>query len=117
MMYKNKKSTKNLLENISNHCFNQIVPYTHSKNNQLGSLKYKKGRVCSYQWISQLSYCFFEKEKQLKEEFFQEIKIKTDEIQILKEGDYKRGMRDAFEEVLEQIKENKVATDDSKDPS
>jgi len=100
-----KKSTKNILEDISQHCFTYMVPYKFGKQNDWGSLKYRKGRITTYEWINNLSYYYMKKEENLKEEFILYLKSKSNEIEFLKDGDYKKGICDVLKEVLEKIEE------------
>ena len=98
------KSSKETFENISNHCFTQMVPYKHSIHTDRGSDKYKKGRISAYEWVNNLSYYYIKQEETLKEEFILYLKSKYQEIDILKQGDYKKGLQDTLNEVLEKLK-------------
>ncbi len=100
----NKKSCRDIFEFISSHCFTYMVPYKYSKLDDRGSLKYKKGRITAYEWINDLSYYYIKKEENLKKEFIFHLESKYREIAILKTGDYKKGLQDALNEVLEELK-------------
>jgi len=100
----NDKSTKKILEDVSNHCDTYIVPYKYSKDDSRGSYKYKKGRITTYEWINNLVYYYLKEESNLKEEFILYLQSKTAEVQCLKDGDYKKGILDTIDEVIKQIK-------------
>jgi len=102
-----KKSTRNILEDISEHCFTYMVPYKYGKQDYRGSDKYKKGRITTYEWVNNLSYYYMEQEENLKKEFILYLKSKNEEIQFLKDGDYKKGISDVLKEVLEKLDETK----------
>ncbi|NQY93920.1 MAG: hypothetical protein HRT43_07125 [Campylobacteraceae bacterium] len=103
----NKKSTRNILEDISQHCFTYMVPYKYGKQVERGSLKYKKGRITTYEWINNLTYYYIKQEENLKEEFIFYLKSKSNEIQFLKDGDYKKGIKDTLNEILEKLEQTK----------
>jgi len=98
-----KKSARITLEEISQHCFTYMVPYKFTKDESRGSPRYKKGRITSYDWVNNLSYYYLKQEENLKEEFILNLKSKRQELSLLKDGDYKKGLLDALEEVLEKL--------------
>jgi len=97
----NKKTSRYVFEFISNHCFMYMSPYKYSEDR--GTLRYKKGRITAYEWINNLSYYYIKKEENLKKEFILYLKSKQEEIAVLKDGDYKKGLQDALNEVLEEL--------------
>ena len=98
------KSAKNILENISNHCFTYMVPYKYGKHLYRGSAKYKSGRITAYEWINNLTYYYLKEEENLKDKFILNLKFKKQEIELLKSADYKKGINDTINEILEEIK-------------
>lgn len=100
----NKKSSRDVFEFISSHCYTYMVPYKYNDLENRGSLKYAKGRVTAYEWINELSYYYIKKEENLKKEFIFYLESKNKEINILKKGDYKKGLKDALNEVLQELK-------------
>ena len=98
------KSTKIILEDISQHCSIYMVPYQYSKHLCRGSTKYKNGRITTYDWINNLSYYYLKQEENLKEEFILNLQLKKEEINILKEGEYKKGIEDTLNEILDKLK-------------
>jgi len=97
------KPTKIILENISKHCYTYMVPYKHSKHQDRGSSKYKKGRVTTYEWVNNLIYYYLKKEENLSDEFILNLKLKKQEVEVLNEGDYKKAINDTINEVLEKL--------------
>jgi len=57
--------TKKLLEHISNNCSSELSKYKYNKGLDISD-KYRKGKVTSYQYVLDLIYHFFEKERLLK---------------------------------------------------
>ncbi len=98
-----EKSSKIILEDISKHCFMNIVPYKHSGHLYRGSAKYKNGRVTAYDWINNLTYYYLKEEENLKEKLISNLKLKKQEIKILKDGEYKKGINDTINEILESL--------------
>ncbi len=97
------KSAKILLEEISEHCFTNMVPYKYPKHLSKGSKKYRSGRITTYEWVNNLTYYYLKKEENLKEEFIFYLKLKIQEIEILKDNDYKKGILDTINELLEKV--------------
>jgi len=75
--------TKKLLENISNNCSSELSKYKYNKGLNISD-KYRKGKVTSYQYVLDLIYHFFEKERLLKIEFESIITKELDNISMLK---------------------------------
>ncbi len=88
--------TKKLLEHISNNCSSELSKY-----------KYKKGKVTSYQYVLDLIYHFFEKERLLKIEFESIITKELDNTSLLKNGDYRNGINEVLSEIKSQLNEGK----------
>jgi len=80
--------TKKLLEHISNNCSSQLTKYKYNKDLDISD-KYRKGKVTSYQYVLDLIYHFFEKDKLLKLEFESIISKELDNTFMLKNGDYR----------------------------
>ena len=98
--------TKKLLENISNNCSSQLTKYKFNKGLDISD-KYRKGEVTSYQYVLDLIYHFFEKDKQLKIEFESRISDEMDKISTLKNGDYQRGINEVLSEIKSKLNEGK----------
>ncbi len=98
------KSSKIILEDISNHCFMHMVPYRYSGHLDRGSAKYKSGRITTYEWINNLTYYYLKEEENLKEKLISNLKLKRQEIEVLKDSEYKKGINDTINEILEKLK-------------
>lgn len=99
-----KKTSREIFESISNHCFTYTVPYKYGKQKSRGTQKYKDGRITAYEWINNLTYYYIKQEENLKDEFISYLKIKQEEIEVLREGEYKKGLQDAINEILLTLK-------------
>lgn len=95
-----KPSSKEILEQISNHCQTQLNFYRYNKNVLKVSKQYREGRITALEYISELVWYYMLEEKRLMDHF--EIQIhKQMKLHIcLKETEYKKGLYDALNEVL-----------------
>jgi hypothetical protein len=98
--------TKKLLEHISNSCSSQLTKYKYNKGLDISD-KYRKGKVTSYQYVLDLIYHFFEKDRLLKIEFESIISKELDNASMLKNGDYQRGINEVLSEIKSQLNEGK----------
>ena len=98
--------TKKLLEEISNDCLSQLTKYKFNKDLDISD-KYRKGKITSYEYVLDLIYHFFEKDKQMKIEFENIISNQMDKISMLKNGDYQRGINEVLSEIKSQLNEGK----------
>ncbi len=89
-------STKDLLETISTNCLDQLTVYKYSKSLKI-SEKYKKGKITAMEYILDLIYHFYEKDALLKKEFEAMLSSQIEEMSLLKDGDYKKGLTEALE--------------------
>lgn len=96
------KSNIELIKQISSRCSDQITYYTYNNNLPLSS-KYKKGRITSANWINEICYYFLSKEKNFDKEFLELLKSKAEELDELKESDYKTGLIDEIEEIIKRF--------------
>ena len=88
-------STKKLLEEISNDCLSEITRYRFNKSLDISD-KYRKGKITSLQYILDLIYHFYEKDKQLKIEFNNILSSQIEDISKLKSGDYQQGINEVL---------------------
>ena len=93
-----KKSTKDILSNVSSNVYNNSVKYRFDKH-KVYSEQYKKGNIAVYDWVSELCYFYLTKEKALTVEFQELIKQKKDELTKLDKSDYKDGLMNAFTDI------------------
>ena len=83
--------TKELLEEISNDCLSQLTKYKFNKGLDISD-KYRRGKIASLQYILDLIYHFYEKDKLLKTEFNNILSSQINDTSKLKSGDYKQGI-------------------------
>jgi hypothetical protein len=98
-----KASSKMFLEEVSKHCSTQITHYTFNQNSLKVSDKYKEGRLSALNYVGELTFYFFQEEKQIKERFQKEIKTQMKKNSCLMESDYKKGLYDALNDVLSEV--------------
>ncbi len=96
-----KKTSKELLEEISSHCSNQITLYTFNKTTLKVSDKYREGRLTALEYIGELTYYYLQEEKQLQQYFHDQIIKQMKLHSCLDDTDYKEGIYDALNEVLD----------------
>jgi len=98
--------TKKLLETISEDCSSQLTKYKFNKGLNISN-KYRKGKITSYQYVLDLIYHFFEKDKLLKIEFESLISNELEKTSLLKNGDYQRGINEVLSKIKYQLNEKR----------
>ena len=99
-----KPTSKELLEEISKNCSNQITFYTYNKNLLKVSDKYREGRLTSLKYISELTFYYLQEEKKIQKQFREQILKQMKLHSCLDESDYKQGIYDALNETLDEIR-------------
>ena len=95
-----KPTSKEVLEKISNHCYNQITFYQFNTTNLLISDKYREGRLTALEYISELTYYYLQEEKNLQHKFRNQI-IKQMKLHSCPyDTEYKKGLYDALNDTL-----------------
>ena len=94
--------TKELLEEISNDCLSQLTKYKFNKGLDISD-KYRKGKIASLQYILDLIYHFYEKDKLLKTEFNNILSSQINDTSKLKSGDYKQGIDEVLSWTQAQL--------------
>ena len=84
-------STKELLEEISNDCLSELTKYKFNKGLEISD-KYRRGKITSLQYVLDLIYHFYEKDKSLKTEFNNILSSQIKDTSQLKDGDYRQGI-------------------------
>ena len=97
-------NTKLLLEDISEDCLSQLTKYKFNKGLDISD-KYRKGKVTSLQYVMDLIYHFYEKDKQMKIEFENLLDSQMKEISDLNDGDYKNGVIEILSWIKIQLNE------------
>ncbi len=101
-----KPTSKELLEKISKHCSNQLTLYKFNKNTLKISKKYREGRLTSLEYLGELTFFYLQEEKQIKQNFIEQILKQMKTYSCLEDNDYKNGVYDGLNEILDEIKRN-----------
>ena len=97
-------NTKLKLEEISNTCLSELTKYKFNKGLDISD-KYRKGKIASLQYVLDLIYHFYERDKMLKIEFEGLISSQIDSTSQLKSGDYRNGIGEVLNEVITLLNE------------
>ena len=95
-----KSRSKELLEAVSKHCYNQLTLYRFNTTTLQVSDKYREGRLTALEYLTELSYFYMEEEKSIEEKFKEQIIKQLKLHSCLDDTEYKRGLYDALNEVL-----------------
>lgn len=95
-----KPTSKELLEDVSKHCANQIVFYKFNTSTLNVSKKYREGRLTALEYISELTYYYLQEEKKIRHQFREQIIKQMKQNSCLDDTEYKKGLYDALEEIL-----------------
>lgn len=101
----NTKSTKEILSKISSDVYTGSTSYKFDKH-KIYSDKYKKGNIAVYDWVSELCFYYLMKEKDLFQEFNIILKNKKNEFSKLEDGEFKKGLLDAIDNIEKIIVQN-----------
>ena len=95
-----KPTSKEILEEISNHCSSQITFYKFNTSTLQVSDKYREGRLTALEYISELTYHYIREEKNLQQIFHDQILKQMKLHSCLDDTDYKNGLYDALNEIV-----------------
>ena len=95
-----KATSKELLEEVSKHCSNQITLYTFNTATLNVSNKYREGRLTALEYLGELTYYYLQEEKKIKQQFNEQILDQFELYSCLDDGDYKNGLYDALKDAL-----------------
>lgn len=96
-----KTTSKELLETVSKHCYNQLTLYRFNTTTLQVSNKYREGRVTALEYLTELSYYYMQEEKSIEQQFKEQIIIQLTLYDCLDDTEYKRGLYDALNEALQ----------------
>ena len=96
-----KPRPKELLEAVSKHCYNQLTLYRFNTTTLHVSDKYREGRVSALEYLTELSYYYMQEEKSIENQFKEQIVKQLKLHSCLDDTEYKRGLYDALNEVLD----------------
>ena len=95
-----KSTSKELLEAVSKHCYNELTLYKFNNTTLDVSDKYREGRLTALEYITELTYYYLQQEKKIEEEFKQQVSKQLKLYDCLDDTEYKRGLYDALNVVL-----------------
>ena len=95
-----KPTSKELLEAVSNHCYNELTLYKFNNTTLDVSDKYREGRLTALEYLAELTYYYLQEEKKIEEHFKEQVSKQLKLHSCLGDTEYKRGMYDALNEVL-----------------
>ncbi len=96
-----KTTSKELLEEVSKHCSNQLTLYKFNTNTLKVNKKYREGRLTALEYLCELTYYYLQEEKKIQEQFNEQILKQMKLYSCLEDSDYKQGMYDALNETLD----------------
>ena len=96
-----KPTSKEIIESISSHCSNQIVLYKFNTGVLQISDKYREGRLTALEYIGELTFYYLQQEKNLQLHFHDQILKQMKLHSCLEDTDYKNGLYDALNDVLD----------------
>ena len=96
-----KPTSKEVLEEISKHCSNQLTLYKFNTTTLQISEKYREGRLTALEYLGELTYYYLEEEKRIQEEFKEQINKQLELHSCLDDTEYKNGLYDALNEILD----------------
>lgn len=96
------KSSKNILEKLSDYIDTQNTYYSFNSN-CTQSKKYKQARLEAIRYLNELVYYYFQKEKSLLDEFLINLKSQERIIQELPQSEYKDAILDTLKDIQERF--------------
>ena len=102
------KTTKEILEIISNYNYSQITFYEFNKDVLKGSDKYREGRLAALNYISELTLYYMNIEKNIQRELMEQIDLQMKSNSCLDDSKYKDGLYDALNDVIDEYQRVKV---------
>ena len=96
-----KPTSKEIIEAISSHCSNQITFYKFNTGVLQVADKYREGRLTALEYIGELTYYYLQQEKNLQEQFKEQILKQMEQNSCLEDSEYKSGLYDALNEILD----------------
>ncbi len=99
-----KPTSKEILEEISNHCSSQITFYKFNTGVLQVADKYREGRLAALEYIGELTFYYLQEEKQLQQHFHEQILKQMRVHSCLDDTEYKNGLYDALNDILDYRK-------------
>ena len=95
-----KPTSKELLEAVSKHCYNELTLYKFNNTTLDVSEKYREGRLTALEYLTELTYYYLQEEKKIEKEFKKQVSKQLKLYDCLDDTEYKRGLYDALNVVL-----------------
>ena len=95
-----KPTSKELLEAVSKHCYNELTLYKFNTTTIHVSKKSREGRVTALEYLTELTYSYLQEEKKIHEQFKEQVSKQLKLYDCLDDTEYKRGVYDALNAVL-----------------
>lgn len=102
-----KPTSKEVLEEISKHCYNQITFYKFNTTVLNVSDKYREGRLTALEYIGELTHYYMQEEKNLQQYFHDQIHKQMKLHSYLDDTEYKNGLYDTLNEILDFKRDHK----------
>ncbi len=96
-----KPTSKELLEEVSKHCSNQLTYYRFNTSTLKVRKKYREGRLTALEYIGDLTYYYLQEEKKIQQQFKEQIHKQMKQNSCLNNSVYKKGLNDALNEMLD----------------
>lgn len=96
-----KPTPTELLEKISSHCYVVSTRYRFAKTPHW-SKKYSEGQLAGLEYIDKLCFYFLQEEKSIPVRLRDEIMKQVQQYSCLNDCDYKNGLYDALNDILEK---------------
>lgn len=97
-------STKEVLSSLSNYCYSQLTYYKFNKRVLKVTDKYREGRLTAIKYASELTLHYMNEEKRIQSQIIEQIDMQMKSNSCLTDGDYKDGLYDALNDVLDEYK-------------
>jgi len=107
-----KPTSKEVLENVSKQCSQELTFYKFNTSVLHISDKYREGRLTGLKYVGDLTFYFMQEEKRIKDLFREEILKQMKFYSCLEETEYKKGLYDALNTTLDQIQVIKNKNDE-----
>lgn len=101
-----KQTSKEVLEEVSKHCSNQLTLYKFNTSTLQVSDKYREGRLTALEYIGELAFYYLQEEKRLQQQFHDQILKQMKLYSCLDNTDYKNGLYDALNDILDHKREH-----------
>ncbi len=98
------KSTREILSMLSNHCYSQFTLYKFNKITLRVTNKYREGRLAGIDYTGELALYYMNEEKKLRSQLVEQIDRQMKAHSCLTDGDYKDGLYDALNDVLDEYR-------------